>query len=347
MTCFPTRPGRRLLISRGALPVVVLVLALGVPLPLLAQTAPFELLLEPGPSSDSVQLVVRNRSDDTRRLYFDPRLAQVELRGAKRSLGRCPLVSNARPSRPDERRFVDVAPGEQVAEPFDLRFHCFGSRLKRLDQARSVRVRYRTTFRRDQLGQRAWTGRLGPASLALGEEGAAAADEAASVGETPRPAVALRLVGAPPDSRRGRVVPVSLELRGPAHGRLPVWVRPELFTFRVQGPGLGERGRRCQLPRSGVRPLPDFIDRLGRRRKRFDLARICPAGTFRRAGVYRVQGVFSSSFDGSEFGMTAWTGRTEALNFLLRIRQAGARAADPVEIVSSGRRAGQGEGYVR
>jgi hypothetical protein len=146
------------------------------------------------------------------------------------------------------------------------------------------------------------------------------------------PVVTLHRIGPRPDVGQGDALAVTVEVRGPERGRLPVAVRPDEFAFEVDGPGEATAPVTCQLPASRVRPLAEFYDRLGRRRLGFDLADLCPSRTFARPGVYSVRPAFRSALDGADVGLSAWTGEALGEPFLARVRRAGREADDPVEI---------------
>ena len=214
---------------------------------------------------------------------------------------------------------------------FDLRFPCFGGRLRLLERASSISVTYRGRAMRDRFGNRAWTGRLGPVELDLptgasdGEETTDGTDE----GEDTWP-ITLHHIGAHPDVDRAGMVVTTVELRGPRHGRLPVVIRPELFHFSVTTPH--GNSLECSLPPTRVRPYRDFFTRLGRRRLRLELSIYCPHEAFSTPGVYEVVPMFRSEYNGEDVGLRAWTGHVTGRTFLLRVRRGGRSDADPVEI---------------
>lgn len=302
----------------------------------LAEQAPVRLIVEPGSNRESAVIGLKNTSESPVIVYLDRRFAQIELRGKRGSLGRCPLPADAIPRRPDDRRFVKLSPGEQVSEPFDLRFHCFGRRLSKLSKARAIRVRYRNRFRTDRLGNKAWTRSLGPVTMTFDENETAESPEAGaeqtevadqSVENIP---IKLRSLSGHRDVARATYLNIILQLRGPLRGRLPVAIRPELFSFQVMGPN--GRIQLCQLPTSRVRPLREFYSHLGQRRMNFELSPFCPHKTFNVAGVYEVTPLFSATFDGHDVGLKAWVGCVEGRPFFVRVRRAGRQASDPVEI---------------
>lgn len=298
-------------------------------------SAPVALEVEPGKGRHELRISLVNVSDKAVVVYLDQRLAKVVLRGDRearagaRGLGACRLPGDAVPREPDDRRFVSLEPGESANEALDLRFHCFGpaSRLEALAAARTVEVNYRARFATDRLGRASFTGALGPVEAVL--EGAAA--EAAPPAPAEAPVVTLRQAGPLPDVGVGDALGVTLEVRGPERGRLPVSVRPDQFMFQVTPPSGAAAS--CRMPPTRVRPLAEFYDRLGRRRVDFDLARVCPERTFARPGVYRIRPVFRSTLDGSDVGLAAWTGEAAGPPFLVRVRRAGRQADDPVEII--------------
>jgi hypothetical protein len=142
-----------------------------------AESAPLQLIVEPGAARHELELSLENQSDGPLLVYLDSLLAQVELRGERHRLGRCRAPADATPRSPDRRRFVELEPGERASEALDLRFICWGRGAARLDAARAVRVTYRVRFATDRLGRRAWTGRLGPVEAALELEEPAAGDD--------------------------------------------------------------------------------------------------------------------------------------------------------------------------
>jgi hypothetical protein len=319
------------------------------------EASPAQLRVAAGATRDTLRLTLANVSDQAIVVYLDQRLAQVELRGERRSLGACRLPGDAVPRAPDDRRFVSLEPGQETSEELDLRFQCYAAaKLQALATARAVGVTYQARFATDRLGRTSFTGRLGPVEVVLGPaaaaqpaavaaQPAAVAAQPAAVAAQPaaaaaqpaaaaaQPFVTLHRVGPRPDVGLGDALSVTVEVRGPARGRLPVAVRSEAFTFEVDGPGAAPPAV-CQLPATRVRPLAEFYDRLGRRRLGFDLADLCPSRTFARPGVYSVRPAFRSALDGADVGLSAWTGEALGEPFLARVRRAGREADDPVEI---------------
>ena len=138
---------------------------------------------------------------------------------------------------------------------------------------------------------------------------------------------------------------VTLEVRGPARGRVRALVRPDLFSFQVLSPS--GRFADCQLPAPRVSPLREFFVTLGRERIRFDLARICSPEVFVEPGVYQITPVFRPTFDGRDVGLTAWTGRIEGEAFLARVRRVGRGGHVAVEIIGPDGARGGGEADAR
>lgn len=317
--------------------IVVVILA-SLPLgELWAEEAPLRFKVELGAATrprEVVRLSFENVSDKVVHLYLDRRLAKVELWNEKRRIGVCRSPGDAVPRTPDDRRFVSLQPGQCASEELDLRFPCFGKRLSLLQKAKVVRLTYHNRFGVDRLGRSAWTGKLGPVGMTLASttnESEPSKSEGSSQPPAEPPVVTLEHLGPRPDVPVGSTIITSLEVRGPIKGRLPVAIRPELFTFTVDGPG--DHDHVCRLPDARIRPLRDFYDRLGRRRLRFDIASICPPVVFKRPGIFEIRPVFNARFDGSDVDLAAWTGTAEGRPFLVRVRRAGRPRNDPVEII--------------
>lgn len=301
-----------------------------------AEEAPLRFKVEPGTAPGSrevVRLTFENVSDKVVHLYLDRRLAQVELWNGERRLGVCRSPGDVVPRAPDDRRFVPLQPGQRASEELDLRFPCFGKRLALLEKATVVRLTYKNRFGVDRLGRTAWTGKLGLVGMTLpstSDDEGPSASKAPSAPPPEPPVVTLKHLGRRPDVSVGSSIVTSLEVRGPIKGRLPVAIRPELFSFNVDGPG--SHDFLCELPDSRVQPMRDFYDRLGRRQLRFDLASICAPKVFNRPGIFEIRPVFNARFDGSDVDLSAWTGTAEGGPFLVRVRRAGRPGSDPVEI---------------
>jgi hypothetical protein len=270
-----------------------------------------------------------NVSEEPVTFYLYDQLAEITLRDGRRTLGRCRVPAGIASQQPDERRFITLAPAQRIGTFVDLRFTCYGAALGRLERASTISVTYRARFARDRDGNPTWTGRLGPVELLLPAATPGLPTDVTSVTEESR--VTLHPLSRTIDTDRGTSVPVALELRGPHRGRVPLAVRPESFAFEVVPPS-GDTIR-CQLPPTGVRPLREFYDLLGRYRTRLDIAAICPEGTFDRSGVYEVTPIFFSSYVGLEVDLQAWTGEVIGGSFLVRVRRGGTRWSDPVERV--------------
>jgi hypothetical protein len=281
-------------------------------------------------SRDAVELSFENTSDAPVTIYLDARLAEVQLLDGHRRLGRCRVPAGGMSGAPDERRFVSIAPGGHVSERLDLRFTCFGRLLEPLERAGTIEVSYRARFGRTPLGERSWTGSLGPVSLVPPAAVTAPVEDVAGVAPAAAPAPTLHHVGPLPDVGRGDTVAVALELRGPDQARVRVAVRPEYFQFLIAAPDGSVAA--CRLPLTGVRTLPEFFEPLGRRRVALDLAGICPDHTFDSAGIYEITPAFDNTPDADSAVVHAWTGSVTGRPFLLRVRRAGEIEADLVNM---------------
>lgn len=300
-----------------------------------AESAPLRLVVEPGGARHEVTLGLENQGEEPVRIYVDPRLTRVELRGERGRLGFCRAPADALPRRPVETRFVELAPGQRASDALDLRFLCWGWRQRRLEQAQAVRLTYRARFASNARGQEVWTGRLGPVEVALSEAESAPEQDAdaeqapTTSGDDGDPPLELRWVGRRPDVGSGSSLRLSLELRGPQRDRVPVAVRYELFAFQVTAPS--GRAHICRLGPSRVHPLRDFYDRLGRRRVRFELASYCPEGALSESGIYEIRPEFHACFDGQDVGLEAWTGVLVGDERLARARRGRRNASVHVE----------------
>ena len=304
-----------------------------------SEVSSLRLSVETTAGREVARLVVENVSPESVRLYLDARSATVELLGPRGRRDRCSAPPRGR-VEPQPDRFVDLAPGARAREEIDLRFHCFGPRLRRLAEAERLRLLYRSRVGADHRGRSAWTGRLESEPIPFEPRPPEAQPEAqdGSPGDD-----ALRLTGDESEVDNGDRVPVVVELRAAPRARIPVLIRPNLFAFTVIDPKGAETSCTVEEPR--IRPIDELFDRLGSRRVTLDLTRFCPRRTFEEAGIYQIRPSFSSEHGGEGVGTPAWTGRLEGEPFLIRVRRslAGTLERTSIEVTAiAGREEAEG-----
>lgn len=213
------------------------------------------------------------------------------------------------PTRPLEGRMRAMAEGETYEEWLDLRELCWGRPLDVLARgAASVEVAYgfrgRGQFVVRQPGERRPPNRV--AGVAFVFEPLSSARQPAlvpSIEETSGPLVRVSMAAVSTSA----IPSFSVSIRGEGEtARRHVYIRDDLFSFRVSGP-LGSV--RCTTARTEIVPIVDFFQRLSRS-SRTTLASdsVCPRGTFDVAGVYEVVPEVELVYDGVRFDLEAVTG---------------------------------------
>ncbi len=110
------------------------------------------------------------------------------------------------------------------------------------------------------------------------------------------------------DAKSELQVMATVRVRNPGRSKLVVFVRRELITFEVMTPRgsvscVAEPDKRNPDRRAFVTLNPHGSITLPSR-----LVELCPRGTFTVAGLYLVQARFDASADGSDLGLSAFTG---------------------------------------
>lgn len=293
--------------------------------------APLEVSLEPWAAFDGVErpfryiLTVRPRGGDPVEVVADRRLLELRVRPAEGRGRRYRCRHPRRPRRPDGDRVRTLRRGDPDGgvwrEWIDLRMYCWGRALSVLRDGARVegrlgwrrRSRRRWVARAPESSWRGWTGGVDLMDftfLGVAEEPTrrvdAGAAPAAEEGEAPAPPIEVDLSRRSVRSARWLTLRPSVRA---AEGRERVYVRPDAWSFRVEGP----TGRAvCRIRPGGGTPPPDLFRTITERRparELLDADYMCPAGTFDRAGVYEVVPKLRLDHGGEAWGFDAVTGR--------------------------------------
>ncbi|MEC7521903.1 MAG: hypothetical protein VYE22_18610 [Myxococcota bacterium] len=285
------------------------------------EAAPVSLELAPWASFDGVDrpyryvVELRPRGTDPVEVVADRRLLSFEVRpndSRRRYRCRHPQAPRSAP----ESRVRTLTPGGAEdgswREWIDLRMYCTGRALRALDGGAEVRVRYgwpRRTRRRwvtraPGSSWRSWTGGLEHEPLVfplMPELGTRRLDT-----EDGASLVEAELL--PGSARTEAGVRLRTALRA-TEGSHQVYVRPDDWSFRVEGP---DGVTICRAPRGGGDPPPDLYRRVTTRaavRHTLEASFFCPRGTFERAGVYEVTPKLRLEHSGEAYGLDALVGR--------------------------------------
>lgn len=215
-------------------------------------------------------------------VVVDRRLLHLEMRDEThhRTI-RCdhPNAPNARVAMRQTTKLTDNGANTTYREWVDLRSYCFGSALAFLDRGAHVHATY--GFVRG--GRTTWVARSGdnhPSIVDAGEFDVAAKTETTPVAAP----VAVRLATIDRASAAGMSFAVSVAT---THGRRRVYIRHDLFRFRIRGPlGVVE----CGVPQQTIVPIADFFTPITERsaaRRTLEAQQFCP-DAFEVEGVYEV-----------------------------------------------------------
>ncbi|MFW5920727.1 MAG: hypothetical protein ACOCUS_02715 [Polyangiales bacterium] len=228
------------------------------------------------------------------------------------------------PRRVGDERVRTLSEGETWREWLDLRMYCSVRARRMLDEhGGTVEVRYGFRYR----GRDRWIARHRTEVDAESEaetetlrhiEGEDLSFEPAPEPERdPDAPVRIEMASRDSWSDAGLTFRVSV---GSTEGTRRVYLRPDMWSFRVQGP-LGEVT--CGMPHQPLAPIVDFFDRITERREQREVlsaSQLCPEGTFSIAGVYDVTPIVSLPYGGEQYDMNAVTGTYEGVPTPVRIR---------------------------
>ncbi|MBK8169316.1 MAG: hypothetical protein IPK60_03105 [Sandaracinaceae bacterium] len=264
-------------------------------------------------------LEVSADSDPNADVVLDRRLLHFEFRDeARRRNVRCdhPAAPRAQVAMRHSAHLTDNGANVSYREWIDLRSYCFGRSLDALNRGAHVRVSYGFT----RGGRTVWVAKSGENKVRSVDAGEL--DFAAVTAPASADAAIVRLAPIDRASASGMSFNVSVASRT---GRRRVYVRPDLFQFRIRGP-LGVVS--CGVPRQPIVPIADFFSRVTERsaaHRILDAQQFCP-DAFLVEGVYEVTPIAELPYTprGAASPTDVITGRFEGAPALVRIRS-GAR----------------------
>lgn len=287
------------------------------PPPIEARLSPWQQSGEPiGDARYFYVLEVAAVGDPNADVVADRRLLSFEFDDTSR---RHRTVRCTHPNAPTPRRAMQSAQKLTVhgasapyREWIDIRSYCFGSALEALERGAHVRANY--GYARG--GRNDWVARAGDnrvRSVVAGEFEFAAVIHPPTTGDA-----VVRLQNLDRATAGGMSFSVSVRS---AHGRRRVYVRPDLFRFRVRGP-LGSH--ECGVPMQPIVPIADFFSTVSERAsagRTLDVERYCP-DAFAVEGVYEVTPVAELPYTPRSARNTTdvLTGTFEGAPALVRIR---------------------------
>jgi hypothetical protein len=316
----------------GVVRASVLAVAVRFLAPAAAELPPANVTLEVAPGPTTWRMTIRNDGDTPVRIAADERLLTLTITApdGKKKPVRCVVPDDIRPSNDEGSELV--VPGKRSwSATFDPAFHCFSVRAALVTGA-SVKP----TFGWETRGK----GKLAP-PFAVSPVGAStgvvaprksleanaftltdaqAAPFVAPPKEAP-PGVSIS-VPAAMDAARGVELSTVVTLRNSTDRRITLLYRPEMIQFSVNGPsGVVDCGA-AKTVASPIRELFSTIAPKGRQDLTVLLTAICPAGTFDRPGVYRVQPKLDTrNASGRNLGLATWDDTvTGTIPLLLRVR---------------------------
>lgn len=253
------------------------------PPPIEARLSPWSQAADPiGEARYFYVLEVATTSDPNTDVVADRRLLHFEFEeaGRRHRRVRCdhPNAPSARRAREGAVKLMQDGTSASYREWIDIRSYCFGRSLAALEAGAHVRATY-GFLRGDRNDWVAQSGANRVRNVSAGEFDFAAVPSAAPSGDA-----VVRL--APVDRASASGMSLSVSVRS-AHGRRRVYVRPDLFRFRIRGP-LGSV--ECGVPMQPIVPIADFFSTVTERAsagRTLDAARYCP-DAFEVEGVYEV-----------------------------------------------------------
>jgi hypothetical protein len=285
--------------------------------PAAAELPPAKVSLTVVPGPTTWRVTIRNDGETPVRIPADERLLTLTITGTdpKKKPARCVLPDDIRPSGDEGSELV--VPGQRSwSAMFDPAFHCWNVRNALVSGA-SVKPTFgwetrgkgkpSPPFAVSPVG--ASNGVVAPRkSLEASAFTLTDADAAPFVAppKDPPPGVSLSMP-ASMDAARGVELSTVVSLRNGTDRRITLLYRPELLQFTVAGPGGTLDCGATKTIASPIRELFSTVAPKGRLDLTVLLTAICPAGTFDRPGVYRVQPKLDTrGASGRNLGIASW-----------------------------------------
>jgi len=296
--------------------------------------------LEVAPAAGLWRITVRNDGETPARIAADARLLTLAVDGpdtkAKKKPVRCALPDDARPANDEGNELV--VPGKRSwSASFDPLYHCFGARAAMVAGA-TVTPTFGWESRAKKPGPPFAVAPVGASAFAPQKALTGAAftlSDAHAAAFAPPPEASTSgvslVVPATMDAARGVELNTVVSLRNGGDRGATLLFRPELVTFAVSGPGGAvDCGRPKSVP-SPIRELFTTIPPKGRSDMTVLLTAVCPAGTFDRAGVYRVTAKLDTrEASGRPVGLATWDDVASSPSpMLLRVRSPRRPASTP------------------